>query len=476
METNAVLILTGRRAFAQELVDTLSDVFTCRINVPTGLTPSDLDVSLVLIDLDDRDQDWDTVMAQTCHESRGACVLLAPYHPDPVEGARFTRMGAQDILDVSQMNGQELASRLTMAAERARILTISQEATLHIRSVIELVSDAILIIDDQITVVFANSASEELFGKSIEELFGAPSPVDVSDGNQEYRLLEFLRPDGHMVHASLHTSRILWEGRHAHMLAMRDLTTETELRQHLLDAQITSEKTKELKASFLANMSHELRMPLASIVGFAEIIEETSENAEMKEFAALIQESGGRLLHAINSVLDMSRLEAGRFEAMPEDVDIAEIIDGALRLMKPLSREKDIELVADGPSPLFFNTDPVFLERVMNNLVGNAIKFTDTGFVRAEWKLHDAMLDIRVSDTGIGISPDFIPRIFEEFSQESTGRARQYTGTGLGLAITQRLITELGGRISVSSEKGAGTTFSVQIPQSRPAEDDTTES
>ncbi len=468
METTTALILTGRQAFAEELTGRLSGVFLCRHRHPMRLEEGDLDESLVILDLDDADHEWETVMAQTCHDCRGACVVLTSHHPDPAGSVRLTRMGAQDIVDVSRADNTELIARLTMAAERARILTISQDATLHIRSVIELVSDAILVIDDQNTVVFANSASEELFGKSIEELFGAVSPIDVSEDNQEFRLLEFLRADGHTVHASLHTSQILWEGRSAHMLAMRDLTAETELRQHLLDAQITSEKTKELKASFLANMSHELRMPLASIVGFAEIIEETAQDAEMKEFASLIQESGGRLLHAINSVLDMSRLEAGRFESMPEDVDVADIIDGAVRLMKPLSREKDIEIVTNGPAPLLFHTDPVFLERVMNNLVGNAIKFTDTGFVRAEWMLRDDVLDIRVSDTGIGISPDFIPLVFEEFSQESTGRARQYTGTGLGLAITQRLVAELGGQISVSSEKGAGTTFSVQIPPSSP--------
>lgn len=474
MKPCAALILTDRQAFADKLIAALSDAYACRICAPSEVSTCSLDVSLMLLDLDDEGQDWDHVMAQTCHESTGACVLLATRHPDPVDSARYTRMGAQDILDMTRLDDQELVSRLEMAVERARILDISQAAALHVRSIIELVSDAILIIDDHNTVVFANSASEELFGKSMEDLFGAPSPVEISDGRQGFRLIEFLRADGHTVHASLHTSSILWEGRPAHMLAMRDLTTETELRQHLLDAQVTAEKTKELKASFLANMSHELRMPLASIVGFAEILEETAENEEMKEFASLIQESGGRLLHAINSVLDMSRLEAGRFEAMPEEVDVAEIIDGAVRLMKPLSREKDIELVAEGPSPLFFETDPVFLERVMNNLVGNAIKFTDTGFVRAEWALRDTVLDIRVSDTGIGISPDFIPRVFEEFSQESTGRSRQYTGTGLGLAITQRLIAELGGRISVSSEKGAGTTFSVQIPRSQPSAGSTT--
>jgi PAS domain S-box-containing protein len=378
-------------------------------------------------------------------------------------------MGVQDVLPLTEDGRATFADRLQMAIERARILGITQEAAFHIRSVVEHLSDAILIVDEADRVVFANPAFEDMLGHSIEELYGAPCPFGLPErsGNAaDMHILEWTRPDGTTLNAGVFISTLHWDGRAARMLAMRDLSAEHEVREVLLRARSTAEKTEELKASFLANMSHELRIPLASIIGFAEILAENAADDETREFATLIQESGGRLLRSINAVLDMTRLEAGRYEPVPEDVDVADVIDSAVRLMKPLADEKELELIRSGPSPLMFRTDPLFLERIVNNLVGNAIKFTGTGWVRVTWKTGEGGLTVLVQDTGIGISDAFLPELFDEFTQESTGRGRAYDGTGLGLAITRKLVERLGGTIDVSSQKGTGTSFTVTIPQS----------
>lgn len=404
-----------------------------------------------------------SILLDVAHHASGASIVVLKSRDHDETASSFIRMGAQDVIDTRRLPEDALRERVSMSIERAHILGITQEAAIHIRSVVEHVSDAVLIVDDARDVVFANPACEDMLRMPIQSLYGAPCPFPF---DPDMRTLDFDRPDGTVLRAGVFLHTVNWDGREASMLAMRDLTAEAEIRETLLRARSTAEKTQELKASFLANMSHELRMPLASIIGFAEIIEEGSTDDEMKEFASLIQESGSRLLHSINAVLDMTRLEAGRFEPDPEEVDAAGIIQRSVRLLRPLAAGKGLDLVCHGPESISMVTDALFVERIMNNLVGNAIKFTESGSISVSWSLDGDVLNVSVRDTGIGMAESFLPELFDEFTQESTGRSRSHDGTGLGLAITRKLVERLGGHIEVESQKGKGSTFTVIIPPS----------
>lgn len=462
-----ILLVTTDDRLAGQVRDRLRTRFDIKVISPADMAAGATAPDAYLLDENLGSSRLRAVIFDVLQGSSGAAILVLK-RPESIEGGTpYIRMGVQDVVSVSDDRGSALLDRVQMSIERARILGVMQEAAFHIRSVVEHVSDAILIIDRDHQIVFANPACQDLLGLSFEELYGAECPFGLPDSSispKVMHILDWTRPDGTATHAGVFVSTLRWDGREALMLTMRDLSAEYETREELIRAKSTAEKTEELKASFLANMSHELRVPLASIIGFAEILAENAQDDETREFATLIQESGGRLLRSINAVLDMTRLEAGKYEPVFEHVDIGEVIDSAVRLMKPLADEKNIELVRLGPSTLMFNTDPLFVERIVNNLVGNAIKFTTEGSVSVDWTGNTDGLAMTVKDTGIGISDEFLPALFDEFTQESTGRGRTHDGTGLGLSITYKLVERLGGHIEVASTKHVGTVFNVTLP------------
>jgi PAS domain S-box-containing protein len=258
------------------------------------------------------------------------------------------------------------------------------------------------------------------------------------------------------------------------VLVFSDATEQYQREQELREAREIAEEMNQLKSAFLANMSHEIRTPLTTIIGFAEIVEaETRSAAELEvagEFAALIRRSGHRLLETINSVLDLSRLEAGTVHLHPSETDVSREVDETVNLFRPRAEDAGIRLVVEVPeAPLQAHLDPAGLHRILVNLLGNAIKFTEPeGRITVRAFAEEAHCVIEVRDTGVGIAPEFVPELFAAFQQESTGQARLHEGSGLGLAITQQLVELMGGTIEVASEKGEGTVFTVRLPQAAP--------
>ena len=212
-------------------------------------------------------------------------------------------------------------------------------------------------------------------------------------------------------------------------------------------------------------MSHEIRTPLAGVIGFAEVLAEEVAD-EHREAAELIRQSGVRLLDTLNSVLDLARLEANAVDLTRAPLDVAAEVAVAADLFRSVAERKGLRFEARlAPTPA--TLDASCLHRIASNLLANAVKFTTAGAITVAVWPEAGGAALRVTDTGTGMDAAFLPHLFDEFRQESTGLNRTHQGTGLGLAITKRLVDLLGGTITVASTKGVGTAFTVRFPGAR---------
>ena len=222
----------------------------------------------------------------------------------------------------------------------------------------------------------------------------------------------------------------------------------------------------EVKDLMLANTSHELRTPLTAIIGFSEILADHSDE-EVSGLAAHMLSGGHRLLNTVNDLLDVARLRSGKVDLEPVETDAATIARDVADELRPLAVRKGLSLVVDAERSVPASLDAAAFARVITNLVSNAVKFTERGGVTVSVGAvgRDVVLD--VADTGCGMAPEFLPRLFESFEQESTGYRRVAEGSGLGLSITAHLVELMDGRIDVSSVPGEGSSFRVVVPCAR---------
>jgi PAS domain S-box-containing protein len=249
-----------------------------------------------------------------------------------------------------------------------------------------------------------------------------------------------------------------------------DVTERKKREQNLLEAKEQAEKMNRLKTAFLANMSHEIRTPLTSIIGFAEVLAE-EVSGPRKEMADLIQRSGGRLKETLTSVLEFARLEGEAMSLAPERLDLGDRVRETAELLRPQIQEKALTLTLDLPeSSVEACLDGAALDRVLTNLLTNAIKFTEEGQITVALQAEDDTVILTVEDTGPGISEDFLERIYDAFEQESSGTARTHEGIGLGLTITQRLVDLMDGTIEIESAEEEGTRVTVQLPRTEAPE------
>lgn len=243
--------------------------------------------------------------------------------------------------------------------------------------------------------------------------------------------------------------------------------TETSL----IEANIRAEAANAAKSEFLANMSHEIRTPMAAILGFADLLLHENEGQIVKpmnlEYVDTIRRNGEHLLDIINDILDISKIEAGKMAVELVSTNPEALVKDVISLMSVKAQGKGIHLVAhyEPSNPVAIQTDPVRLRQILVNLVGNAIKFTELGSVAlyVQCDFQKQLLHIAIEDTGIGLSPEQITRLFGAFEQADTTTTRKYGGTGLGLFISNRLAEMLGGKITVESQLGKGSRFTVSI-------------
>ncbi len=265
------------------------------------------------------------------------------------------------------------------------------------------------------------------------------------------------------------------------LMFTEDIAEQKMVQEALRDAKEQAEEANRAKSEFLANMSHEIRTPMNAILGFSEILLNTAQDATSKEYVQTIMSSGRTLLSLINDLLDLSKIEAGRLELASEAVFLPRLLEDLRLMFVPLVSKKSLVLSMEIPQDMPENLllDEVRLRQILVNLIGNAVKFTKEGEIAVEVELSMSenaaprsrlSLAIRVCDTGIGIAPEDRETIFDSFSQARSGSSRQYGGTGLGLAITRRLVELMGGTISLESEEGRGSTFTVLLPDVAVAE------
>jgi signal transduction histidine kinase len=261
---------------------------------------------------------------------------------------------------------------------------------------------------------------------------------------------------------------MMFQGEKAMLEIFQDISEKKEAEIELIAAKEKAEESDRLKSAFLANMSHEIRTPLNSIIGFSDLLVDPFYDIDQyAEFANLIRMNGRNLLSIINDIMDLSKIEAGHVQVNKRLFSVNQLILDIHENCLFKAMEKGIELrIGRYPQmEIFIESDETKLRQVLVNCVGNAIKFTEEGFVEIGIKTEEEFIQFHVKDTGIGIPVEFHEQIFERFRQVETGDTRKYGGNGLGLPISKSLVELLGGTIWMESEYGKGSTFYFNIPR-----------
>jgi PAS domain S-box-containing protein len=311
---------------------------------------------------------------------------------------------------------------------------------------------------------------EELYFTKDERIDGVNYNIDFVPDTDIYRLK---KKDGSEIWVEDHSRYIQDNSGNVlfHEGIMRDITESLRAQKTILEAKEKAEEVSRLKTSFLASMSHEIRTPLNGILGFADILKNELKDPAHKKFADIIEKSGNRLLETLDLILSFSKLEAEKEDVHYSNVRIENVIDEVLKSFEVVAKNKNLFLnLSIKEEKLVTNIDERFLRQILNNLINNALKYTDSGGITITLLKDNNNVVINVKDTGIGIAEDKHKIIFEEFRQESEGHGRSFEGTGLGLAITKRFVELMKGTIEVESEVGVGSIFTVKFPYEKAPE------
>jgi PAS domain S-box-containing protein len=387
------------------------------------------------------------------------------------------------ILIMSCQRGQR---EILGIAQRTAALRQSQDRT---RSIITTALDAVITFDTDGHILEFNPQAEQLFGMTAAQAAGQSVLDRLADPRERARLRDELAPclatgqggllgrrleitalrsNGETFPAELAISPMRWGDAWLFSVFLRDITDRKDREKQAqlrLDKEM-AEAANRAKSAFLANMSHEIRTPMTAIVGYAELLLEPSRTiSDRHDTLQVIRRNAHHLLQLINDILDISKIEAGKMTVEPAPADLPRLIGEVTSLVRPRAMDKELEMhvVFDGPIPRQITTDALRLRQILVNLLTNAVKFTIRGHVKLTVSCPDGgqsgKVIFDVADTGVGISPDQMKRLFLPFSQADESTTRRFGGTGLGLAISKQLAALLNGDVTVESTLNVGTRF-----------------
>jgi PAS domain S-box-containing protein len=397
-------------------------------------------------------------------------------------------IGASFLFAVACVALATLSMRLRWMRRRLRKVALHNEALAdrnwelkeaeeRARSLFESQGDLIVLRDAEERITFVNDAYCELAELPRSALIGSQFSLDILEQGDAA-----LDPNGTRIHdqrvaTALGPRWIAWReglvrtdaGHPAEMQSVgRDVTDRTETERALGEARDHADAANRAKSRFLAMASHEIRTPLNGILGMSGLLLETPLTPEQMTYAKAVKTSGDALLSLIEELLDYSKIEAGKIDLEHRPFALGALIEDITELLAPRAQARKLEIAAyvDERLPMEVVGDAARLRQVLLNLAGNAIKFTSTGGVAliVEPGIRPNEISFLVRDTGIGIAPEAQMRIFREFEQADDRIARSYGGTGLGLSISERIVKRMGGRITLESQPGVGSTFEVSVP------------
>ena len=375
-----------------------------------------------------------------------------------------------------------------IAARYNRVMEALQGAVTRTENIVRSAMDAIVTFSaENFLILSLNPAAETIFGHSSAQLVGQPITTLLTTEHQDIHRL--------LLEASLQESHVEIEGQHANgnkfplevaltenadssaesfmMGIFRDISERKAYEAELRFAKDAAEAANRSKSTFLANMSHELRTPLNAVIGYGDMI--LSElygplTEKQKDRMERIVQNGHLLLGHINSILDLSKIEAGRMDLYIETFTISAMLSNVASTVTPLAHKNHNKLERDFDENLgTMHSDMTKIQQIMLNLLSNACKFTEDGTItlraRREMLGDAGVIVMSVSDTGIGMTPEQLEKVFDEFAQADASTTRQYGGTGLGLALVSRFAEMLGGHVAVESTLGEGSTFTVTVPE-----------
>ncbi len=393
-----------------------------------------------------------------------------------------------ELLDRQAAQLQIVAARLenSLAAAAAANAQLNQSETRY-KGLVDAQGDAIFRRSADSRLTYGNDAFFKLFGLNPRQALGRPFAPDPHPDSRGPLFGVFagletgrarVRYDQH-VRTAYGWRWLAWEdyavrdslGRLVEVQSVgRDITERKALEDALTDARDRAEAGSRAKSGFLATMSHEIRTPMNGVLGMARLLLETDLRPEQHTYVEAISRSGESLLALIGDILDFSKIESGTMSFDEDEVEIRIVVESVSELLAPRAHAKNVELVAivAHDVPVSVRTDRVRLMQVLNNLVGNAVKFTEKGGVRIDVGVIEGrerrFLRFEVRDTGVGVPTEKRAEIFEEFVQADSSHARKFGGTGLGLAICKRLVVAMGGEIGIEPAPEGGSSFWFTLP------------
>ena len=361
----------------------------------------------------------------------------------------------------------------------------------RVRSAMDTIAEGLLVLDNRERIVLANQAFATLVGRTSDDMLGSRASqfqwIIEPGESDEFPWTRALREGKALTDVSMrlvdanfkrrtfnvNCSPVLGhDGKYRGVLnSFDDITLLEEKEIELRKSKDTADAANQAKSEFLARMSHEIRTPMNAILGFAEVLRRGYEDNEMErqEYLDTIHSSGQHLLELINDILDLSKIESGKLEIEQSRCSPHQLLSEVVSILSVKAEQKGISLDIrwDGPVPETILTDPTRFRQMITNLVGNSIKFTEKGSVRlaacTSTISGQSKLIVDVIDTGIGMKPEVLDRIFTPFAQADTSITRRFGGTGLGLSISRQIADALGGSLTVASEYGKGSTFTITV-------------